>query len=426
MAVPVVLAGIGGQRRRGQHRQPASGSRGSGAAMPLAVRSAVPGGIHAAIPPPRAASPSSADRNRVSRCSSIGTWARSASSSRRSPSARMKKSASYLPCGRQQGGPDGAARGRLGDVVAHQALQEGHAVLAAELDHRPSGQGRQSCHDRGDWALAPHPARRLGTPVGPSAATMVHVPASKPHAVPTPLLVYRDRIGAPSEIQFLRRQYVGLHPADAGLGRAARHAAGGRRSAARVVRLGGDGAAGWLRAPLFRQFGRRAAGSPSAATARCCTHSSPAAARWHCRWRGRSACGWWSRCMAATSARRRTGAARCRRGAGRPSSRRRRASSASRPRWPRWRRARTACRATSSSVLPIGVEVPRRRRRQPSAPPCHLFVGRFVAEEGHRRAGRRRPPPARGRRRHPGASASATGRNARRWRPWRATPAASN
>jgi colanic acid/amylovoran biosynthesis glycosyltransferase len=71
----------------------------------------------------------------------------------------------------------------------------------------------------------------------------------------TPLLVYRDRIGAPSEIQFLRRQYVGftrLTPVWVG-----RHimpqapALGGS-----VLRLGGSGPAGWLARTLFRHFGR--------------------------------------------------------------------------------------------------------------------------------------------------------------------------
>src|ERR1700722_20846721 len=70
----------------------------------------------------------------------------------------------------------------------------------------------------------------------------------------TPLLVYRDRIGARSELQFLRRQYVGftrLSPIWIG-----RHvmpdapAVGGS-----VLRLGGDSAAGWLRRALFRHFG---------------------------------------------------------------------------------------------------------------------------------------------------------------------------
>ena len=74
-------------------------------------------------------------------------------------------------------------------------------------------------------------------------------------AAPTPLLVYRDRIGVPSELQFLRRQYVGftrLAPVWVG-----RHimpqapALGGS-----VRRLGGSGPAGWLERALFCHLGR--------------------------------------------------------------------------------------------------------------------------------------------------------------------------
>ena len=71
---------------------------------------------------------------------------------------------------------------------------------------------------------------------------------------PLPFLVYRDRIGAPSEIGFLRRQYVGfskLHPV--WIGRTLLPGAG--EISEDVVRLGGDSLAGPLRRLLFRHFG---------------------------------------------------------------------------------------------------------------------------------------------------------------------------
>lgn len=74
-------------------------------------------------------------------------------------------------------------------------------------------------------------------------------------AAVTPLLVYRDRIGAPSEVQFLRRQYVGftrLTPVWIGRHIMPQAAALGGS----VQLLGGPGPAGWLRRVLFRQFGR--------------------------------------------------------------------------------------------------------------------------------------------------------------------------
>ena len=70
----------------------------------------------------------------------------------------------------------------------------------------------------------------------------------------TPFLVYRDRIGAPSELSFLRRQYIGftrLEPVWTGrvlLPRA-------REVGQRLLRIGGDGPAGFLRRLLFRQCG---------------------------------------------------------------------------------------------------------------------------------------------------------------------------
>lgn len=70
----------------------------------------------------------------------------------------------------------------------------------------------------------------------------------------TPFLVYRDRIGAPSELAFLRRQYVGftrLEPV--WIGRTLLPQA--PEVGARRLLLGGDGPLGFARRLLFRQFG---------------------------------------------------------------------------------------------------------------------------------------------------------------------------
>jgi glycosyltransferase involved in cell wall biosynthesis len=71
---------------------------------------------------------------------------------------------------------------------------------------------------------------------------------------PQPFLVYRDRIGALSEISFLRRQYVGfsrLHPV--WVGRTVLQ--GAREVGENVMRLGGSSATGPLQRLLFRHFG---------------------------------------------------------------------------------------------------------------------------------------------------------------------------
>ena len=69
-----------------------------------------------------------------------------------------------------------------------------------------------------------------------------------------PFLVYRDRIGAPSELAFLRRQYIGFTRLDpVWIGRTLlplAHEVGARR-----LRLGGDGPLGPLRRLLFRHLG---------------------------------------------------------------------------------------------------------------------------------------------------------------------------
>jgi colanic acid/amylovoran biosynthesis glycosyltransferase len=69
-----------------------------------------------------------------------------------------------------------------------------------------------------------------------------------------PFLVYRDRLGAPSEISFLRRQYVGftrLQPI--WVARAILPQAG--EIAQQRLHLGGDGMLGPLRRLLFRHYG---------------------------------------------------------------------------------------------------------------------------------------------------------------------------
>src|SRR5580698_1289058 len=70
-----------------------------------------------------------------------------------------------------------------------------------------------------------------------------------------PFLVYRDRIGVASEVEFLRRQYVGftrLHPVWTGRVLLPGAAAMGGP----LLRIGGDGPLGPVRRLLFRQFGR--------------------------------------------------------------------------------------------------------------------------------------------------------------------------
>lgn len=73
-------------------------------------------------------------------------------------------------------------------------------------------------------------------------------------SAPTPVLIYRDRIGAPSEIGFLRRQYLGftrLRPV--WIGRTLLPQAG--QISPDVHRLGGGLPLGPLRRLLFRHFG---------------------------------------------------------------------------------------------------------------------------------------------------------------------------
>ena len=70
----------------------------------------------------------------------------------------------------------------------------------------------------------------------------------------TPFLVYRDRIGAPSELAFLRRQYIGFSRLDpVWTGRVLLPQA--PDVGERLLRLGGEGPLGFARRLLFRRFG---------------------------------------------------------------------------------------------------------------------------------------------------------------------------
>lgn len=93
--------------------------------------------------------------------------------------------------------------------------------------------------------------------MGPEMALTVDPPSSAAGAVPprrTPFLVYRDRIGVPSELAFLRRQYIGftrLEPVWTGRVLLPQAPEVGSR----LLRLGGNGPLGALRRLLFRQCG---------------------------------------------------------------------------------------------------------------------------------------------------------------------------
>ena len=73
------------------------------------------------------------NRNRVSRCASMALCPASQSSSRRSPSAKMKKSASHLPCGVSSAAHTARPGAACGDVVRNQPLQETDPVLAGQF-----------------------------------------------------------------------------------------------------------------------------------------------------------------------------------------------------------------------------------------------------------------------------------------------------
>jgi glycosyltransferase involved in cell wall biosynthesis len=87
------------------------------------------------------------------------------------------------------------------------------------------------------------------------SATFLTRPSARPTSSTASLLVYRDRIGVPSEIQFLRRQYVAFtRMSPLWIGRHVMKdaaALGGK-----VIRLGNGKPVGWLERALFRHVGR--------------------------------------------------------------------------------------------------------------------------------------------------------------------------
>ncbi|HEY2617081.1 MAG TPA: glycosyltransferase [Acetobacteraceae bacterium] len=211
------------------------------------------------------------------------------------------------------------------------------------------------------------------------STTSLLSPRARPAAGVTPMLVYRDRIGAPSEIQFLRRQYVGfarLSPVWVG-----RHIMPGAASlGGNVMRLAGDGPTGWLERLLFRHVGRvpRLDVGPVAQVlhaqfARGGALALPLAQALGLslvvtlhggdvsktkNWRGTVQARRWPAVVAAAS--------------------------------------RFVCvsRAVADmalahgvppgkiALLPIGVEMPAMPPAPPTGAPCHLFVGRFVPKKG--------------------------------------------
>jgi len=207
------------------------------------------------------------------------------------------------------------------------------------------------------------------------SATTLARPGSQSPSVPTPLLVYRDRIGTPSEIQFLRRQYIGFtRLAPVWIGRHIMPLAGelGRP----VVRLG----ASWLSRALFSQAGivpklevGRAAPVLHAQFARGGALALPLArAR-----RMKMVVTLWGGDVSKAKNWRHTVQAR---------------------RWPEVVAATEQFVCVSAAiaemalargvpaeklvVLPIGAEIPPVPPPAPPAPSYHLFVGRFVAKKG--------------------------------------------
>ena len=86
---------------------------------------------------------------------------------------------------------------------------------------------------------------------------MLEARSSAVSAIPPrriPFLVYRDRIGAPSELAFLRRQYIGFSQLEPiWTGRVLLPQA--REVGSHLLRIGGDGVLGFARRLLFRHCG---------------------------------------------------------------------------------------------------------------------------------------------------------------------------
>ena len=207
------------------------------------------------------------------------------------------------------------------------------------------------------------------------SVTTLARPVPQSPSVPVPFLVYRDRIGTPSEIQFLRRQYLGFtRLAPVWVGRHIMPLAS--ELGGSVERLGGT----WLSRALFQQVGivprldvARTAPILHAQFARGGALALPLARARGLRmvvtlwggdvskaknWRGTVQARRWPQVVAATS--------------------------------------RFVCVSAAIAdmaltrhvpadklvVLPIGAEIPPVPPPAPLAPAYHLFVGRFVAKKG--------------------------------------------
>lgn len=210
-------------------------------------------------------------------------------------------------------------------------------------------------------------------------ATTPSQPDQQQSTTAIPLLVYRDRLGVASELQFLRRQYVGftrLTPLWVG-----RHVLpdaallGGT-----VLRLGGDGATGGLRRLLFRQLGL----APNLPV-------SNLAPVLHAQFaRGGALALPLAQALGLQLVVTLHG--------GDVSKAKNWRHTVQARRWPAVvaRAARFVCVSDAVAalarhhgvplakiiVLPIGAEVPDVPPTPPSGPPSHLFVGRFVAKKG--------------------------------------------
>ena len=191
--------------------------------------------------------------------------------------------------------------------------------------------------------------------------------------------MYRDRVGVPSELAFLRRQYVGFtRLCPVWFGRHVMPQAGALGGP--VQQLGGAGPIGWLQRQAFgrlgllppllpdtlapvlhAQFARGAALALPLAQARglrmvVTLHGGDVSKRRN--WQGTQQARRWPAVVAATARFVCVSAAvaEVARQHGTP--------------------------AGKITVLPIGVEVPDRPPSPPTPPAAHLFVGRFVAKKG--------------------------------------------